>query len=118
VGCAQALALIPGVSRSGATITAGLWRDLTREDAARFSFLLSTPVIVGAGLLELTDAATGDLTGRDFGLMAAGAVTAAITGWLTIFYLLRYVRFATYLPFVWYRFALGAFVLLWFGLLA
>jgi undecaprenyl-diphosphatase len=118
VGAAQALALIPGVSRAGVTITAGLWREFTRQDAARFSFLLSTPVIVGAGLLKIGEAASGELRGYDVWLMAVGALTAGVTGWLAIFYLLRYVNVGSYLPFVWYRFALGAFVLLWFGLRA
>jgi undecaprenyl-diphosphatase len=115
VGAAQAISLIPGVSRSGVTITAGLGLGLTREAAARFSFLLSTPIIVGAGILEMGEAIGEGIPREDVLLMAAGAVAAALSGWLAIHYLLRFVRTGTYLPFVFYRFAAGAFVIVYFS---
>ena len=106
---------MPGVSRSGATITAGLFRGLTREAAARFSFLLSTPIVVGAGALRMGEAFAGDLTGQDVWLMTVGAAVAAATGWAAIYYLLRFVQSYSYVPFVIYRFAMGAFVLVYFA---
>lgn len=115
VGCAQAVSLIPGVSRSGATISAGLARDYTRYDAARFSFFLATPVIVGAGGLKLIEALREGISSHDLGLMAVGAVVAAVTGWLAIGYLLRYVQARSYLPFVIYRLAAGVFVIIYFA---
>jgi undecaprenyl-diphosphatase len=115
IGAAQAVSLVPGVSRAGVTITAALARDYRRPDAARLSFLLSTPVIVGAGLLKLGEAAVEGIPRDDLGVIAAGAVTAAVVGWLTIRYLLRLLRTGTFLPFVLYRFGLGAFVLVYFA---
>jgi undecaprenyl-diphosphatase len=115
VGCAQAISLIPGVSRSGVTISAGLARDYTRFDAARFSFLLSTPVIVGAGGLKLLEALAEGISGRDMGLMLVGATVAAVTGWLAIRYLLIYVQTSSYLPFVIFRVVMGVFVIIYFA---
>ena len=112
IGGAQALSLIPGVSRSGATITAGLFDNFDRPDTARFSFLLAAPAIAGAGLFKLTDAATGGVASSDLPAMLAGTITSAIVGWLAIGLLLRFVQTRTYLPFVIYRFAVGAFTLL------
>jgi len=92
IGLGQALAIAPGISRSGATISSGLMRGVKREAAARFSFLLSTPVIVGAGLWQLKDlfatpAATGQLAP-----LAAGFLSAAISGYLCIRFLLSYLQ--------------------------
>jgi undecaprenyl-diphosphatase len=115
IGCAQAVALIPGVSRSGATMSAALARDFDRPDAARFSFLLATPIIIGAGLLQLGTAVSEGIAADKIGTMAAGAVAAAVTGWLAIAYLLRFLQSATFLPFVVYRAALGVFVLAYFA---
>ena len=115
IGSAQAVSLVPGVSRAGVTITAALARDYKRPDAARFSFLLSTPVIVGAGILKLGEAAVEGIPGDDLGVIAVGAVTAAAVGWLTIRYLLRLLRTGTFAPFVIYRFGLGVFVLAYFA---
>jgi undecaprenyl-diphosphatase len=112
VGGAQALSLIPGISRSGATITAGLFDDFDRPDAARFSFLLAAPAIGGAGLFKLGDAATGGVSSADLPAIIAGTITSAVVGWLAIRLLLRYVQTRTYLPFVIYRFAVGIFTLL------
>lgn len=110
IGLSQALALIPGVSRSGVTISAGLLRGLDRTAATRFSFLLATPVIVGAGALEavrLFEAAEG----IDWAVFGAGTVAAAVTGILCIEYFLRYVRTGGFAPFVIYRIGLALVVL-------
>lgn len=106
IGVAQALALVPGVSRSGITITAGLLRGLDRETAARISFLLSIPTIAGAGLLKLKDVAPAEL-GVPF---YAGVVAAAVAGYLVIRYMLDYLRRGTYAAFALYRVALAAVV--------
>jgi undecaprenyl-diphosphatase len=111
IGIAQACALVPGVSRSGATITAGRALGASRDAAARFSFLLSAPIIFGAGLFKLDDMVR---TGVDLPFLVAVA-TSALVGYVAIRYLLVYVRTRTYGVFVWYRIALGAAV---FALLA
>jgi undecaprenyl-diphosphatase len=107
IGAAQAIALVPGVSRSGITISAALFLGLRREEAARFSFLLATPITFGAAALKVPHLLR---TGGDTGLVLAGMAAAAVVGWLSIFFLLRYVRTHNYRPFVWYRFAFAAVV--------
>jgi undecaprenyl-diphosphatase len=107
VGCSQALALAPGVSRSGVTMTAGLFRGLTREAAARFSFLLSAPITVAAGLYKLR----GGVPPDERLLFGAGVVAAAVTGVVAIWFLLRWVQTNSFLPFVLYRVAFGLVVL-------
>jgi len=114
VGCAQAVSLVPGVSRSGVTITAALARGFRREDAARFSFLLATPVIVGAGLLKMTEAIHDGIPSSDVPVLLVGTVTASIVGWASIGYLLRLVQTQSYAPFVVYRILAGAFFLAYF----
>jgi len=110
IGVSQALAIIPGVSRSGITMTTGLLFGLTREGAARFSFLLSAPVIFGAGLIKIPDiAANPGMINAPF---LVGILVSAVSGAASIGFLLRYVQTKNYLPFVWYRFLLGATVLL------
>jgi undecaprenyl-diphosphatase len=112
VGAAQALALFPGISRSGSTISAGLVRGLLRPEAARFSFLMSIPVMIGAGLVGLKDLA--DLS-PDAGLLlpvAVGFVTAAIVGYLCIRWLLRYLAGHRLTVFAVYCFAVGSLGLL------
>jgi undecaprenyl-diphosphatase len=99
IGAAQALAILPGISRSGSTIGAGLLAGLTREEATRFSFLLSIPAIAGAAVL---DAAEGELVVT--GASIAGTVVAGISGWLSIHYLLRFVRTHSLTVFCWYIF--------------
>jgi undecaprenyl-diphosphatase len=108
VGLAQALALIPGVSRSGSTITAGLFLNLKREAAARFSFLLATPVVLGAGLKKLYDAMQvgGIPADQQMGFLI-GFLAAAISGFLCIAFLLRYLQRNSLMPFIVYRLALG-----------
>lgn len=108
VGLFQALALVPGVSRSGITITAALLLGFSREAAARFSFLLSAPVIAGAALLQLRHLPAGAVADPAF---AAGVVASAVAGFLSIRFLLRLLRGGNYLPFVYYRLALGIVVL-------
>lgn len=110
VGAAQALALIPGISRSGSTITAGVALNFRRDAAARFGFLLGTPAFVGAALLK-----SGDL-GREwrdeFGVLALGFVASAVTGFAVIHYLLRYLRTRSLLAFVLYRYVVAALTLI------
>lgn len=106
IGLAQAAALVPGVSRSGATICAALALGLARTDAARYSFLLGIPAIAGAGLLELPDAIAE--LGDDAAVpLAVGTVTAAVVGYLSIAWLLRYLASRRLTGFVAYRIALG-----------
>lgn len=108
IGLAQSLALIPGVSRSGITITVALALGLERREAARFSFLMSIPIIAGAGMLKFKQI----LHSPDHLALAAGFLASAVFGLLSISALMRYVQNKTYTPFVLYRWALGAFVLL------
>lgn len=111
IGCAQALALIPGTSRSGITITAALLTGMSREGAARFSFLLSIPVIVLALGLQLVDAAAG-VERIDWPVLINGAVLSAISAYLCIHYFLAFIRRIGMQPFVVYRIVLGL-ILLW-----
>lgn len=111
VGVSQALALIPGVSRSGITITAGLLLGLDRASAARFSFLLATPVVVGAAVLKLRHLFHGDVPQNEWVPILVGTVVSALVGYLCIKYLLRYLASHTLNVFAWYRFALAAVVL-------
>lgn len=107
IGFAQATALIPGVSRSGATITAGLFQGLHRADAARFSFLLGVPIIAGAGLKGLFDAFGAGMSSHEITLFAAGMITSGLSGFLAIWGLLRYLQRANTLVFVGYRLVFG-----------
>lgn len=111
IGLGQALAIVPGISRSGATIAFGLWRGLARDEAARYSFLLSIPAIAGAGLFEAKPLLTGAVAGG-FGLVyLAGFIAAALSGGLSIAVLLRYLERGRLLPFAVYCwFAAGAFL--------
>ncbi|MGE5508020.1 MAG: undecaprenyl-diphosphatase UppP [Chitinophagales bacterium] len=109
IGLSQALAIIPGVSRSGITISTGAFVGLTRENAARFSFLLSTPIILGAGLLKL-----GHLLRTPGAIntpFLVGVGTSAVVGFLVIGFLLRWLRRNSFRPFVWYRILVGAGVI-------
>lgn len=111
IGLAQALALIPGSSRSGTTITAAMFLGLTREAAARFSFLLGIPAIGGAGLFELRELLADGMGGAGLSVLAIGILTSAVSGYLAIDLLLRYLRTRTTYVFVWYRIGLGLFLL-------
>ena len=114
IGLAQALAVIPGTSRSGVTITAGLFLDLKRETAARFSFLLATPVILGAGLFSLYKvvAQQGGIPANQQLGFVVGFVAAAISGFVCIAWLLRYLQRNSTMPFIIYRVVLGALLFL------
>jgi undecaprenyl-diphosphatase len=113
VGFAQCLALAPGVSRSGVTITAARFLGLDRDAAARFSFLLLVPIVFGASVLKgLTDVVFGDLPPGSTGPFVVGMLAAAVTGLVAIWGLLGYVRRHTYSVFVGYRFLVAATVLL------
>lgn len=109
VGTAQALALIPGTSRSGVTITAGLFRGLTREAAARFSFLLSIPAVVLSGGYEARK--IGEHAGPGLGLTILALLLAFIVGLASIHWLLRWLSRHTTLVFIYYRVALGVLLL-------
>jgi undecaprenyl-diphosphatase len=110
IGLAQALALVPGTSRSGVTISAGLFQGVSRGTAARFSFLLSIPAILGAGILKLDELSGATETPAE---LVAGTVAAAVSGFLAVSFLLRLLRTRTLWPFIWYRLiAGGLFVLL------
>lgn len=112
IGLAQAVAIIPGVSRSGATISAGLLLGLDRSSAARYSFLLSTPIIVGATLKQLTSLRGVTISSNEMLLILIGAISAGITGWLCIRWFLRFVAHRGLGAFAWYRLALAAVVIL------
>jgi undecaprenyl-diphosphatase len=112
VGIAQAFAVIPGVSRSGSTISAGLAGGLTREAAARFSFLLSTPIIAGAAAKDLYDTyKESGLSGFVNPTFLIGVGVAAVTGWIVIAWFLHYLRRSSLMPFVIYRIVFGIIVL-------
>ncbi|HMK64757.1 MAG TPA: undecaprenyl-diphosphate phosphatase [Thermodesulfobacteriota bacterium] len=111
IGAAQAIAILPGVSRSGFTIAMGLFRNMTREAAARFSFLLSTPLIAGAvamhGFKIIRHPGEFDLS-----IMAAGVISSALSGFLVIGFLMRFFKKYSLMPFVVYRIILGVVILL------
>ncbi len=110
IGLAQAVALVPGTSRSGITISAGLFQGVSREAAARFSFLLSIPAILGAGVLKLSELSQAS---EPKAQLVAGFLAAAISGFLAVSGLLRLLRTRTLWPFIWYRLVAGCiFVLL------
>lgn len=110
IGFAQASALIPGVSRSGATITAGLWTGYRREAAARFSFLLSTPVIAGACLLKMDHLINGFRSGEG-DVLCVGITASAVSGFLAIAFLIEYLKRHSLNVFAYYRFLLAGAVL-------
>ncbi len=112
VGLAQALAIAPGISRSGATISGGLARGLTRDSAARYSFLLATPAILGAGVLQLFDVLRGtEATGSSTTAIALGVLAAAVVGYLCIRFLLAYLRRGKLYPFAVYCALVGLIVI-------
>ncbi|MEX2028219.1 MAG: undecaprenyl-diphosphatase UppP [Candidatus Curtissbacteria bacterium] len=108
VGLFQALALIPGVSRSGSTISAGLFLNMDRGEAAKFAFMLSGPIVAGAGAKKFLEAATrSSFHGADFNYFLVGIASSAIFGYLTIKYFLKYLSTRNLKPFVIYRIVLG-----------
>lgn len=113
MGLAQALAVLPGLSRSGVTISAGMMSGLGRRAAAKFSFLLAIPAIAGATALELAGLVQGGTTSAaGAAALLAGALSSAVTSYLSIRLFLRFVRQGRLTPFAYYTWALGA-VLLW-----
>ena len=110
IGVFQALAIAPGLSRSGSTISGGIYLGLDRESAARFSFLLAIPVILGAGLVDVGDLIHG-LGNGQAGVYLAGGVAALVSGMLAIAFMLRFLRTHRLRPFVIYTVVVGAFVL-------
>ena len=118
IGVAQAMALVPGSSRSGTTITAGLFLSFTRESAARFSFLLSVPAVFASGVYEMTNVG-GDFIQLGFLNLVISTLVAGISGYLAIAWLLRYLSRNSTMLFVWYRIALGLLLIVFlrFGLI-
>ncbi len=114
IGCAQALALIPGVSRSGATITVALLLGLRRPDAARFIFLLAIPAIVAAAGKEAPKMLKAGIAGDQALLFLIGILMSAIVGYLAVRFFVRYLQKHTLDVFGWYRIALAASVAVWF----
>jgi len=114
IGLAQALAIIPGVSRSGITITAGLFCGLEREASARFSFLLGAPIILGAGIYELAKASSKGIARADLLPLIIGVATSTLVGYLCISFLISYLKKHSANLFVVYRIALGAGLIIFF----
>ena len=112
VGIAQAFALIPGSSRSGTTLTGGLFMGINRETAARFSFLLSIPAVLASGLLELREAVKAGLNHQDIANYFIATLVAGISGYYAIDFLLRYLRKNSTFLFIYYRIILGVVILL------
>jgi undecaprenyl-diphosphatase len=112
VGCAQALALIPGTSRSGITITAGLLGGLDRATAARFAFLLGIPITAGAGGLKALHLVRHGVPPGEAGPLAAALVAAFLSGWLAVWFLVSYLKTRSLRPFVVYRLLLALVIFL------
>jgi undecaprenyl-diphosphatase len=112
VACAQALALIPGTSRSGITIVAGMASGLTREAAARFSFLMGIPIIFLAGVKKIYDLSVQGVEKSELELYALGIVVSAIVGYLAIKYFLKFIQNHTLAVFAWYRIVLAVIIVL------
>jgi len=112
MGLAQALALLPGVSRSGSTLTAGLFMGIERAATARFSFLLGIPAIILAGLVQLKDALNAELGSGGLISLAVGVISAAIFSYAAIAWLLRFLQTQNTWIFVWYRLVFGVGILI------
>ncbi len=108
-GVCQAMALIPGVSRSGATISGGLFMGYRREAAARYSFLLAIPAVLASGLFELKDAADGGHV--SWGPTLFATMIAFVTGYAVIAWFMKFISTKSFMPFVWYRIALGVVII-------
>ena len=112
VGCAQALALIPGTSRSGITITAGLFSGFDRATAARFAFLLGIPITAGAGGLKALHLFKEGVPPGDGGPLTAALITAFVSGWFAVWFLVSYLKTRSLQPFVIYRLVLALVIFL------
>jgi len=110
VGCAQALALIPGTSRSGITITTGLLTGVDRATAARFSFLLGIPITGGAGALKLVQLVRAGVPAGEMAPLLAALVAAFLSGWFAVWFLVGYLQRRSLVPFVVYRLVLAAVI--------
>jgi len=113
IGIAQAAALAPGISRSGATLTMSLFLNVRRESAARFVFLMSLPAIVAAAAKEALDVSEAGMAGVPVTLLAVGLVVSAIVGYVTIKFFVRYLASHSLEVFAYYRFALAAVTVVW-----
>jgi undecaprenyl-diphosphatase len=113
VGTAQAAALVPGVSRSGATIAAGMAMGLRRDAAARFTFLMSIPAIVAAAAKEAVELQSAALSSDAIAMFAVGMITSAVVGYLTVKYFIRFLAAHRLDVFAWYRLALAAVTMVW-----
>ncbi len=113
LGFAESSALVPGMSRSGSTIAMAMLLGLTRESAARFSFLLGIPAIAAAAAKEGLDVVKAGVSAHDLGLFALGMVISAVVGYLTIRYFLRYLAGHSLNVFAWYRLVLAAVTVVW-----
>ena len=107
IGCAQVLALVPGVSRSGVTMTAALMLGMDRQSSARFSFLLSIPIIASAGLLKVWELAS-DGAAVDWLLLGLGVIVSGLAAYCCIAIFLRLLNKVGFMPFVYYRIVLAA----------
>jgi undecaprenyl-diphosphatase len=114
IGAAQILALLAGISRDGVTMVAGMGRGLSREDAARFAFLLATPVILAAGVLELPKL-TGPLGDGIHGQILLGSVLSFVGAYLSVRFLMKYFQTRTLYPFAIYCFVFGLLSVLYLG---
>jgi undecaprenyl-diphosphatase len=114
IGAAQILALLAGISRSGVTMAGGLWRGLDNEDAARFAFLLATPVILAAGVLKIPSLA-GPAGAHIHGQVAIGFIVCGIAAYASVRFLLRWFQTRTLTPFAIYCLAFGLLSILRFG---
>lgn len=113
VGTFQALALIPGISRSGSTMSAGLMLGLTRPEAAKFAFLLSGPIVAGAGLLKFSEVFTSQsLQSDSFAYFVIGIISSCLFGFLTIKYFLKFISKHSLYPFIGYRIAVGILLII------
>jgi undecaprenyl-diphosphatase len=113
IGLAQCLALVPGVSRSGITITAGLLLGFKREAAARFSFLLSLPIVAGAALLKMMELLKHGIPAGEMHLLLIGVSVSAVVGYFSVAFLLKFIQSHSLSPFVWYRLMAGAGILIY-----
>jgi undecaprenyl-diphosphatase len=110
IGFAQILALVPGTSRSGITISAGLFSGLDRATAARFSFLLGIPITAGAGALKLLGLLRAGIPAAEAGPLATGLAVSFVSGWFAVWFLVGYLRRGSLVPFVVYRLLLAAVI--------
>ena len=117
IGCAQAFAILPGISRSGATIVTGMAIGVERERAARFSFILSIPAILGAGVIKINDLAASHITQMQFIYLLAGLLTSFISGYVAIIWLMNIIKKGRLNRFAYYCYALVLLALFWFFVL-